>query len=177
MFFSLFLFYSFFRSYFSNFPHSASISLSLCFRSVLSLFVFSSVPYRSPSADSGSTYMMNWAGTPAAQVPPRVRGDTTRGELWCSSVTCDTLLLCVHTWNSLHRLKWVHSPTAASNVISQCFIHNIGTRQDKYWSYSGGSRCTSLQITPHSLSHSLSIKKYSLWSWMNSWWDAIQLFS
>ncbi len=95
-------------------------------------------PYRSRSADSGSMYMMNWAGTPAAQVPPRVHGDTTRGELLCSAVTYDTLLLCMHTWNSLHRpCEWVNSPTAASNMISQCFIHNTKTLQCKYWSYSG----------------------------------------
>lgn len=106
---------------------------SLSYRS-LRLLIRSS---RSQCADSGSMYMMNWAGTPAAQVPPRVHGDTTRGELLCSAVTCDTLLLCMHTWNSLHRPKWVNSPTAASNMISQCFIHNIRTLQDKYWSYSG----------------------------------------
>lgn len=30
--------------------------------------------------------MMNWAATPAAQVPPHVHGDTTRGELLCRVV-------------------------------------------------------------------------------------------
>lgn len=37
--------------------------------------------------------------------------------------------------NSLHRLKWVNSFTATSNVLSQCFICNIRTQQDTYWSY------------------------------------------
>lgn len=37
--------------------------------------------------------------------------------------------------NSLHRLKWVNSFTATSNVLSQCFICNIRTQQNTYWSY------------------------------------------
>lgn len=32
--------------------------------------------------------------------------------------------------NSLHRLKWVNSFTATSNVLSQCFICNIRTHID-----------------------------------------------
>lgn len=89
---------------------------------------------RSQSADSGNMYMMNWAATPAAQVPPHVHGDTTRGELLCRVVIYDTLLYHAHV-NSLHRLKWVNSFTATSNVLSQCFICNIRTQQNTYWSY------------------------------------------
>lgn len=91
---------------------------------------------RSQSADSGNMCMMNWAGTPAAQVLPRVHGDTTKGELLCSTVTCDTLLLYMHTWNSLHHRQGINSPTSASNTIIQECIHNTRTLQDKYWSYS-----------------------------------------
>lgn len=135
MFFSLFS--SLFLSYFFNFPLSTLISLSSSVWLSFRLITLSShpSPFRSQSADSGSTYMMNWAGTLAAQVPPRVHGDTTRGELSCAAVIYDTL--CMHTWNSLHRLKWVNSLTAASNMISQCFIYNVRTVQDKNWSRSG----------------------------------------
>lgn len=113
---------------------------SLCFHlfAIPCLFLFLLVsslcllihPNRSRSADSGSMCMMNWAGTPAAQVLPRVHGDTTRGELLCSAVTHGTLLLFMHTWNSLHRLRGLNSPTSASNMISQWFIqHQDTTRQ------------------------------------------------
>lgn len=56
-------------------------------------FVPLSIPSRSPSADSGSMCMMNWAGTPAAQALPRVHGDTTRGKLSRCALRHDTLLL------------------------------------------------------------------------------------
>lgn len=130
-------FFSFAQSVFISSPLSASFFCLLV--SSLCLLIH---PNRSQSADSGSMCMMNWAGTPAAQVLPRVHGDTTRGELLCSAVTHDTLLLFIHIWNSLHRPQGLNSPTSASNVISQWFIHNIRTLQDKYWSYSGGTQCT-----------------------------------
>lgn len=120
-------FFSFPQSVFISSPFSASFFCLLV--SSLCLLIH---PNRSQSADSGSMCMMNWAGTPAAQVLPRVRGDTTRGELLCSAVTHDTLLLFIHIWNSLHRPQGLNSPTSASNVISQWFIHNIRTLQDKY---------------------------------------------
>lgn len=56
-------------------------------------------PNRSQFADSGNMCMMNWAGTPAAQVLPRVRGDTTRGEL---SSSHDALLPSALTPNTSH---------------------------------------------------------------------------
>lgn len=49
------------------------------FCSDLYLYIHSS---RSQCADSGNTSMMNWVATPAAQVPPPVHGDTTRGEFF-----------------------------------------------------------------------------------------------
>ena len=63
-------------------------------------------------------------------------------ERWVIMLGCymwHVIAMHAHTWNSLHRLKCANSPTAASNMISQCFIHNIRTLQDKYWSYSGGA--------------------------------------
>lgn len=126
-------------------PPSHTFSIFLTVHSSLCLFFPSLCPIthgllirscRSQSADSGSTYMMNWVGTPAAQVPPHVHGDIMRGELLCGAVLYDTVWLCIHTWNSLCHLKWANSPTAASNMTSQCLIHYIRTLQGKYWSFS-----------------------------------------
>lgn len=89
-------------------------------------------PNRSQFADSGNMCMMNWAGTPAAQVLPRVRGDTTRGELSSSAVTYDALLPSALARNSPHLCQRANSPTSASDTISQWFIHNIRTLQGKY---------------------------------------------
>lgn len=115
--------------FFSQFP------LSLFFAPLD--FIPLSIPSRSPSADSGSMCMMNWAGTPAAQALPRVHGDTTRGKLSRCALRRDTLLLFMHTWNSLHRCPHgLGSRTSASNMISQWFIHSIGALQDKYWFFS-----------------------------------------
>lgn len=133
--------------FFSFFLFIHLIFPSFCFHVFANLCLFLSLsdfslcllvhPTRLQSADSGSMCMMNWAGTPAAQVLPRVHGDTTRGKLLCSAVTFNTLLLFTHTWNSWPRLQRVNFPTSASNIVSQWFIHNTRTLQDKNWFNSG----------------------------------------
>lgn len=129
------LFYTLFLSFFFlNFPFLFFAPLD---------FVPLSIPSRSPSADSGSMCMMNWVGTPAAQALPRVHGDTMRGKLSHSALRHDTLLLFMHTWNSLHCPHGLGSRTSASNMISQWFIHSIGALQDKYWFFFWGrNQCT-----------------------------------
>lgn len=73
---------------------------------------------RSQSADSGNMYMMNWAATPAAQVPPHVHGDTTRGELLCRVVIYDTLL-CMHMWTVC--IAWSGQ---TPSQLHQMYFHN-----------------------------------------------------
>lgn len=132
------VFFFSFSLFLSYFPHSV-FSANLCLFLFLSDFSLCLLihPTRLQSADSGSMCMMNWAGTPAAQVLPRVHGDTTRGKLLCSAVAFNTILLFTHTWNSWPRLQRVNFPTSASNIVSQWFIHNTRTLQDKNWFNSG----------------------------------------
>lgn len=138
---------SFFLSCFFNFLHSTFMLFSSFVSFFLSLRLITLClllhPCRSQCADSGSMYMMNWAGTPAAQVPPRVHGDTMRGELLYSVVIYDTSLLHMHMWNSLS----VNSLTAAFNMISQCW-----TLQDNYWHAWRWVLEDTVQIAPHCLS-------------------------
>lgn len=109
------------------------------FKNSLRLFIR---PNRSQFADSGNMCMMNWAGTPAAQVLPRVRGDTTRGELSSSAVTHDALLPSVLTPNTSHLCQRANSPTSASDMISQWFIHKIRKRQGTYRSFLKKNQCS-----------------------------------
>lgn len=126
------MFCVFCMSFFSPCSYFFNLALYILWQK-LRLFKFSLRlfirPNRSQFADSGNMCMMNWAGTPAAQVLPRVRGDTTRGEL---SPSHGALLPSALTPNTSHLCQRANSPTSASDMVSQWFIHKIRERQGTY---------------------------------------------